>query len=115
MYSMRDVITVLRSQTENKMATASAMFWYATEKSLPFDMCVEQVAELYEGLGYGKTMPLSADLVAFRNALVAGQKIQAIKALRDCTGWGLKEAKDAVESFLGFDNRIAMIRERLPD
>jgi ribosomal protein L7/L12 len=30
----------------------------------------------------------------------AGQKIQAIQLLRKETGWGLKEAKDAVEEYL---------------
>jgi ribosomal protein L7/L12 len=36
-----------------------------------------------------------------RAMLAAGQKIQAIKAAREATGMGLREAKDWVESFEG--------------
>jgi hypothetical protein len=42
--------------------------------------------------------PLSeADLKAIREAIFAGRTITAIKVYRQCTGLGLKEAKDAIE------------------
>jgi ribosomal protein L7/L12 len=41
---------------------------------------------------------LSGDIPAEVQALLArGQKIEAIKRVRELTGWGLKEAKDYVE------------------
>ena len=40
--------------------------------------------------------PLPADVIA---AAQRGEKIEAIKILRERTGLGLKEAKDAVEAF----------------
>ena len=42
-----------------------------------------------------------------RDLLVAGRKIEAIKVVRDRTGWGLREAKDhvdALERELGLRN-----------
>lgn len=41
------------------------------------------------------TVKLTVELV---KALANGQKIEAIKSYRSLTGWGLKEAKDAVET-----------------
>jgi hypothetical protein len=38
------------------------------------------------------------DLRRIRDAVFAGRKIQAIKHYRDCTGIGLKEAKDFVDA-----------------
>src|SRR5690348_11716925 len=44
------------------------------------------------------SQPLSeADLKAIREEIFAGRMISAIKVYRQCTGLGLKEAKDAVE------------------
>ena len=49
-------------------------------------------------------VPVSSDLLALladpeiRAALEAGNKIEAIKRVRERTGLGLKEAKDLVES-----------------
>lgn len=37
----------------------------------------------------------------------SGQVVQAIKELREATGLGLKEAKDAVESYRGVDTNVA--------
>jgi hypothetical protein len=45
------------------------------------------------------TGPLSDDDVArINDALFAGRKIDAIKIYRECTGAGLKDAKDFVEA-----------------
>jgi ribosomal protein L7/L12 len=44
--------------------------------------------------------PQLADLPEVRKYLQEGKKIQAIKAYRESTGAGLKEAKDAVEQML---------------
>jgi ribosomal protein L7/L12 len=43
-----------------------------------------------------KTLP-SDDLEEFGLALLRGQKIHAIRAVRACTGLGLKDSKDLVE------------------
>ncbi len=40
----------------------------------------------------------AGDLERIRNALVAGRKIEAIKLYRECTGAGLREAKNYVET-----------------
>jgi hypothetical protein len=45
-------------------------------------------------LGIAEPQPAMPDVV---RELDAGRKIQAIKAYRDATGAGLKEAKDAVD------------------
>ncbi|MEA5361520.1 ribosomal protein L7/L12 [Amycolatopsis sp., V23-08] len=44
--------------------------------------------------------PQLADLPEVRKYLQEGKKIQAIKAYRESTGAGLKDAKDAVERML---------------
>ncbi|MFG1646993.1 ribosomal protein L7/L12 [Amycolatopsis sp. NPDC049252] len=44
--------------------------------------------------------PQLADLPEVRKYLMEGKKIQAIKAYRESTGAGLKDAKDAVERML---------------
>lgn len=44
-----------------------------------------------------------------QDLIFAGQKIQAIKLAREKKGWGLKEAKEQVESIQ------AQLRERFPD
>jgi ribosomal protein L7/L12 len=46
----------------------------------------------------GPAQKLSADV---RRLADDGQKIEAIKLLRAQTGFGLKEAKDAVDAYLG--------------
>jgi len=38
------------------------------------------------------------DITAIREALFAGRKIEAIKRYRECTGQGLREAKDFIDS-----------------
>ncbi len=101
---MHDVMRVLNSNDVNMLPTAATMYWYATEQSLPFQTCVRHV----EILANNKRTPVSTEFRAFRNALVNGEKINAIKELRHVTGWGLKDAKDAVESFLDGYNRIVM-------
>jgi hypothetical protein len=51
------------------------------------------------GVSLGREMstPTPDHTAAIREALFAGNKIQAIKLYRDQTGLGLKESKDAVE------------------
>ena len=54
--------------------------------------------------------PLSDDLLkSLTDALLQGQKIQAIKLCREATGLGLKEAKDTVEEL------ETSLREKFPD
>lgn len=60
----------------------------------------EAVEKLEQELTQGKPAPLpsAAELEAeVRSLLRNGDKIQAIKAVRDATGCGLKEGKEAVE------------------
>lgn len=104
MYTMDDVMRVLTSNDVNRHATAATMYWYATERALNFETCVKHV----EILALNKKTPVTTDFMPFRKALINGEKINAIKELRSATGWGLREAKDAVESFLGGHNRIVM-------
>jgi ribosomal protein L7/L12 len=47
------------------------------------------------------TKPSPEALAAVQAALAAGNKIAAIKLLREASGLGLKEAKDAVERMPG--------------
>ena len=53
------------------------------------------------------TKNLPANVIA---ALQRGEKIEAIKLLREATGLGLKEAKDAVESALSPPSRADKVR-----
>lgn len=45
----------------------------------------------------------------------SGQVVQAIKELREATGLGLKESKDAVESYRGVDINVAKTTNRFRD
>jgi hypothetical protein len=109
MYNMTDVLDMLSSGQPNGWAAAYVMYWHATDKTLPFDMCIQHVDAIASKFGTTpRNVPISTDFIAFRLALLDGQKIGAIKALRACTGWGLKETKDAVESFLGDGRRITL-------
>ena len=62
-----------------------------------------QVAYLYRHLGLDPAAAVPVASGALDPEVVqlinSGNKIQAIKALRDRTGLGLAEAKDAVEEF----------------
>ncbi|MEV6925277.1 ribosomal protein L7/L12 [Dactylosporangium sp. NPDC051485] len=51
---------------------------------------------IMDSLGIAEPTPLAPPGVL--EELVAGRKLQAIKAYREATGVGLKEAKDAVEA-----------------
>jgi ribosomal protein L7/L12 len=57
-----------------------------------------QVAFLLEHQGLAPEQVPGADLTETRRHLVAGRKIDAIKAYRAATGAGLAEAKAAVEN-----------------
>ena len=47
------------------------------------------------------------DVERIRTAIFAGRKIDAIKLYRECTGKGLKEAKDFVEALEAELRRVA--------
>ena len=57
----------------------------------------------YDGANVGIDLQLGRDLEAL---LSAGRKIEAIKLVRERTGWGLKEAKEAVENLEGLMKRL---------
>lgn len=50
-------------------------------------------------LGYGKSVPASlvTHLKSFNVGYSTYNKVQAIKEVRNRTGWGLKESKDAID------------------
>jgi hypothetical protein len=109
MYNMTDVLDMLSSGQPNNWAAAYVMYWHATDKLLPFDICIQHVDAIASKFNNSpRNVPVSTDFHAFRLALLDGQKIGAIKALRACTGWSLKETKDAVESFLGDDRHMTL-------
>jgi Ribosomal protein L7/L12 C-terminal domain len=65
------------------------------ERTGPRLAAIERKLQLVmDHLRIAEPQPAMPDVV---NHLDAGNKIQAIKAYRDATGAGLKEAKDAVE------------------
>ncbi len=62
---------------------------------------LEQLVEAIAGqMGVDVGDPLganSSEMEEIRRLVVAGEKIQAIKLYRECTGSGLKDALDAVD------------------
>lgn len=65
------------------------------ERTGPRLAAIERKLQLVmDHLGIAEPQPAMPDVVSH---LDTGNKIQAIKAYRDATGAGLKEAKDAVE------------------
>lgn len=67
-------------------------------KLTPDEMVVERLMAHMTGTPPGAKVKALAALPDIRSCVSSGHKIQAIKALREATGCGLKEAKDAIES-----------------
>lgn len=108
--SSGEMSTVLASFLEAHTKAARLDGLFHAEQSKRFSVEEEnhslkrQVDELKVQLNKAQVMPpeFSTDLFLRKlapifGAATSGQKIQAIKAVREMTGCGLKEAKDCVE------------------
>lgn len=72
-----------------------------TLMGLPQDMAQSSLRAEPGGAAQALTRPSIEAIEAVQAALAAGNKIEAIKLLREATGLGLAEAKDAVERMAG--------------
>jgi hypothetical protein len=101
-YSMSNVIEHIRN---GEILRAYATMWFVLDGKIPFEDCVLYVDAMNVGITVIPTsilnVPIKKDWTAFMGFLETKQKIRAIRELRDCTGYGIGDAKDIVES-LGF-------------
>ena len=88
-----DLITTMYVLQQHNTALAERM-WNRFVKQ---DEDTQNKSDVH--LGYGKTVPgsLVQHLKSFNVGYSTYNKVQAIKEVRNHTGWGLKESKDAID------------------
>lgn len=102
-YTMYHVMGHLKAGSTEAAYTS---YWFAMDGALPFDVCIQHVTAIKAAMPdpSARNVPIDTNWATLANCLAdhsnPSQKIYAIKELRRVTGWGLKEAKDAVESFM---------------